>query len=97
MVLDSAAWSIDSSAVAACVFRRSPSAPWALAALDGLHRWARSTWRVRGSRLAATPASTCSTRQIAYSRGLSEEILGEALGSDRDEVLIATKVRNADG
>src|SRR3954454_5013408 len=28
-----------------------------------------------------------------YSAGQSEEILGEALGSDRDEVLIATKVR----
>ncbi|MEV4347592.1 aldo/keto reductase [Actinoplanes sp. NPDC049596] len=28
-----------------------------------------------------------------YSAGLSEEILGEALGSDRDEVLIATKAR----
>ena len=28
-----------------------------------------------------------------YSGGLSEEILGKALGSDRDEVLIATKVR----
>jgi aryl-alcohol dehydrogenase-like predicted oxidoreductase len=28
-----------------------------------------------------------------YSDGLSEEILGEALGSDRDKVLIATKVR----
>jgi aryl-alcohol dehydrogenase-like predicted oxidoreductase len=28
-----------------------------------------------------------------YSAGLSEEILGEALGGDRDEVLIATKVR----
>jgi aryl-alcohol dehydrogenase-like predicted oxidoreductase len=28
-----------------------------------------------------------------YSHGLSEEILGKALGSDRDEVLIATKVR----
>jgi aryl-alcohol dehydrogenase-like predicted oxidoreductase len=28
-----------------------------------------------------------------YSAGLSEEILGEALGADRDEVLIATKVR----
>jgi aryl-alcohol dehydrogenase-like predicted oxidoreductase len=28
-----------------------------------------------------------------YSRGLSEEILGEALGADRDEVLVATKVR----
>jgi len=28
-----------------------------------------------------------------YSHGLSEEILGEALGSARDEVLIATKVR----
>jgi len=27
-----------------------------------------------------------------YSHGLSEEILGKALGSDRDEVLIATKV-----
>jgi aryl-alcohol dehydrogenase-like predicted oxidoreductase len=33
----------------------------------------------------------------AYSNGLSEEILGEALGSDRDEVLIATKVRNKMG
>ena len=36
-----------------------------------------------------------------YSAGLSEEILGTALGSDRDEVLIATKVRmqvgDADG
>ena len=32
-----------------------------------------------------------------YSRGLSEEILGQALGSDRDEVLIATKVRNTMG
>src|SRR3954454_18828077 len=28
-----------------------------------------------------------------YSSGLSEEILGKALGSDRDDVLIATKVR----
>lgn len=28
-----------------------------------------------------------------YSAGLSEEILGQALGSDRDDVLIATKVR----
>jgi aryl-alcohol dehydrogenase-like predicted oxidoreductase len=28
-----------------------------------------------------------------YSTGLSEEILGQALGADRDEVLIATKVR----
>jgi aryl-alcohol dehydrogenase-like predicted oxidoreductase len=28
-----------------------------------------------------------------YSNGLSEEIVGEALGGDRDEVLIATKVR----
>jgi len=28
-----------------------------------------------------------------YSAGLSEEILGEALGADREEVLIATKVR----
>src|SRR5690349_23969653 len=28
-----------------------------------------------------------------YSAGLSEEILGEALGADRDQVLIATKVR----
>jgi aryl-alcohol dehydrogenase-like predicted oxidoreductase len=28
-----------------------------------------------------------------YSNGLSEQILGEALGSDRDEVLVATKVR----
>src|SRR3954464_2666107 len=28
-----------------------------------------------------------------YSSGLSEEILGKALGADRDEVLIATKVR----
>jgi aryl-alcohol dehydrogenase-like predicted oxidoreductase len=28
-----------------------------------------------------------------YSAGQSEEILGAALGSDRDDVLIATKVR----
>jgi aryl-alcohol dehydrogenase-like predicted oxidoreductase len=28
-----------------------------------------------------------------YSAGLSEEILGEAIGGDRDEILIATKVR----
>src|SRR3954454_3016913 len=28
-----------------------------------------------------------------YAAGLSEEILGEALGGDRDDVLIATKVR----
>jgi aryl-alcohol dehydrogenase-like predicted oxidoreductase len=28
-----------------------------------------------------------------YSNGRSEEILGEALGSERDEVLVATKVR----
>jgi aryl-alcohol dehydrogenase-like predicted oxidoreductase len=33
----------------------------------------------------------------SYSNGLSEEILGKALGSDRDEVLIATKVRQAMG
>jgi len=32
-----------------------------------------------------------------YSAGLSEEILGQALGSDRDEVLIATKVRMSMG
>ncbi|MDU0349627.1 aldo/keto reductase [Actinomyces sp. MRS3W] len=32
-----------------------------------------------------------------YSAGLSEEILGKALGSDRDDVLIATKVRMAMG
>jgi aryl-alcohol dehydrogenase-like predicted oxidoreductase len=32
-----------------------------------------------------------------YSRGLSEEILGKALGSDRDDVLIATKARMAMG
>src|SRR4029077_20203305 len=28
-----------------------------------------------------------------YSEGLCEEIVGKALGSDRDEVLLATKVR----
>jgi aryl-alcohol dehydrogenase-like predicted oxidoreductase len=33
----------------------------------------------------------------AYSNGLSEEILGKALGSDRDEVLVATKVRMSMG
>ena len=27
-----------------------------------------------------------------YSNGLSEEIVGKALGSDRDEILLATKV-----
>jgi aryl-alcohol dehydrogenase-like predicted oxidoreductase len=32
-----------------------------------------------------------------YSNGLSETILGEALGGDRDDVLIATKVRGAMG
>ncbi|HEU5483959.1 MAG TPA: aldo/keto reductase [Microlunatus sp.] len=32
-----------------------------------------------------------------YSNGLSEEILGKALGSDRDGVLLATKVRGAMG
>lgn len=32
-----------------------------------------------------------------YSNGMSEEILGKALGSDRDEVLLATKVRGAMG
>jgi aryl-alcohol dehydrogenase-like predicted oxidoreductase len=32
-----------------------------------------------------------------YSNGLSEEILGQALGADRDEVLLATKVRGAMG
>src|SRR4051795_8795581 len=32
-----------------------------------------------------------------YSSGLAEEILGQALGSSRDEVLIATKVRMAMG
>ena len=32
-----------------------------------------------------------------YSNGLSEEILGKAIGSDRDEVLIATKVRMSMG
>ena len=32
-----------------------------------------------------------------YSDGLSEELLGKALGSDRDEVLIATKVRGKMG
>ena len=32
-----------------------------------------------------------------YSNGLSEEILGKALGSNRDDVLVATKVRMAMG
>src|SRR5918997_1868917 len=32
-----------------------------------------------------------------YSNGLSEEILGQALGSGREEVLIATKVRGTMG
>ena len=32
-----------------------------------------------------------------YSEGLSEKILGEALGADREDVLIATKVRGAMG
>src|SRR5881397_2369861 len=32
-----------------------------------------------------------------YSNGLSERILGEALGPNRDEVLIATKVRGEMG
>ena len=32
-----------------------------------------------------------------YSNGLSEEILGEALGADREDVLLATKVAGADG
>src|ERR687897_608494 len=32
-----------------------------------------------------------------YSEGLSEKILGEALGADRDAVLTATKVRGAMG
>ncbi len=32
-----------------------------------------------------------------YSNGLSEEILGEALGADREAVLLATKVRGAMG
>jgi aryl-alcohol dehydrogenase-like predicted oxidoreductase len=32
-----------------------------------------------------------------YSDGLSEQILGEALGADRDDVLIATKVRGGMG
>ena len=32
-----------------------------------------------------------------YSNGLSEEILGEALGTDREDVLLATKVRGAMG
>ena len=32
-----------------------------------------------------------------YSNGLSEEILGQALGADRDSVLLATKVRGAMG
>ena len=32
-----------------------------------------------------------------YSEGLSEKILGEALGADRDDVLIATKVRGTMG
>jgi aryl-alcohol dehydrogenase-like predicted oxidoreductase len=32
-----------------------------------------------------------------YSEGMSEEILGEALGSDREDVLLATKVRGAMG
>src|SRR3954452_8087198 len=34
----------------------------------------------------------CDTADV-YSSGLSEEILGKALGSDRDDVLIATKAR----
>jgi aryl-alcohol dehydrogenase-like predicted oxidoreductase len=28
-----------------------------------------------------------------YSNGLAEEVLGEALGADRDQMFIATKVR----
>ena len=41
----------------------------------------------------ATLGSICIDTADIYSNGLSEEIFGKALGSDRDEVLIATKVR----
>ena len=96
MALDSAAWSIDSSAGPAFVFRRSPSAPWALAALGGPPR---GPDRCGGARkqigLARDAGNLFDTADI-YSRGLSEE-MGKALGSDRDDVLIGTKVRNTMG
>ena len=47
---------------------------------------ARSTW-------PATPGVNLIDTADVYSDGQSEEILGAALGSDRDDVLIATKVR----
>ena len=53
-----------------------------------------STRRGGRSTCASTPASTCIDTANVYSGGVSEEIIGEALGGKRKgDVLIATKAR----
>jgi aryl-alcohol dehydrogenase-like predicted oxidoreductase len=61
--------------------------------------WAKAvgTLDVDAARAQITMARDAGVNLIdtadVYSNGLSEEIVGKALGSDRDDVLIATKVR----
>lgn len=61
--------------------------------------WARPVGRIdlEGARKQVAMARDAGVNLFdtadAYSDGLSEEILGRALGKDRDEVLVATKVR----
>ena len=61
--------------------------------------WAASVGQIdvdgarRQIRLARDAGVNLFDTADVYSSGTSEEILGKALGSDRDDVLIATKVR----
>src|SRR5882672_912074 len=52
--------------------------------------WARAVGQID---LARDAGVTLFDTADVYSAGLSAEILGEALGKSRDDVLIATKVR----
>ena len=61
--------------------------------------WASAVWKidVEGARRQIGLARDAGVNLIdtadVYSNGLSEEIVGQALGRDREDVLLATKVR----
>ena len=87
--------STDSWAHRACWCLRSRSALWGGAA--PAERGATGHVDVEGARRQIALAREAGVNLIdtadVYSDGLAEEILGKALGGDRDQILIATKAR----
>ena len=82
--------------VSDCDYR--PLGPSGLMVSSGRHRLQRlRRAHRRGTRTGAwstprsTPGSPCSTPPTSTARGASEELLGRALGSRRDDVVVATK------